>query len=383
MVEDKTEEETYSLIFTSLKHPIRRKILRMLADKPLTYSEILEILNIDSGHLSYHLESLGDLTVHNKNGHYQLSSFGVATVKLMGGVEERTPELSHRKSKPHRILAKVYPVILALALIAASFHFVTYATVVSTSTVSNDQMFSYPLYVDAGQAFEVNVTLDHWSSIYEEGFGIHGGFNEYALSLAPLERTLTGWDEASVWIDSRVNHQVKVPINGKCVQLTMYNSTVLNLNVPPSFNETESPSDFGLLHMLDPNYTGGVSITIFQVTTPIDLSKLLVDVYTPNGTVITDNFHWTSNISSSDRVSSPSVPVTQPGTYRFRIKNDALCDWNGFLTVNSQLQRFEKPYFYWGIVGFIIALGYVIWVTASAYKKRHPVEKNSTRIALG
>jgi len=42
MVEDNMEEETYSLIFTSLKHPIRRRILRMLADKPLTYSEILE-----------------------------------------------------------------------------------------------------------------------------------------------------------------------------------------------------------------------------------------------------------------------------------------------------------------------------------------------------
>jgi DNA-binding transcriptional ArsR family regulator len=374
MVEDKIEEETYSLIFTSLKHPIRRKILRMLADKPLTYSEILEILNIDSGHLSYHLESLGDLTVHNKNGHYQLSSFGVATVKLMGGVEERTPAQYHRKSKPRHLLAKVYPVILALALIGASFHFVTYATLVSTSTVSNNQMFSYPLYVDVGQAFEVNVTLDHWSSIYEEGFGIHGGFNEYALSLAPLESTLTGWDEASVWIDSKVNHEVKIPIEGKWVQVTMNNSTVF-LNAQPSFNETGSPSDFDLLHMFDHNDTRGVSITIFHVTTPIDISKLLVNIYTPNGTMITDSFHWASNTSSSDRVSSPSVPVTQPGTYRFTIKNDALRDWNGFLTVNVQLQRFEKPYFYWGIVGFIIALGYVVWVTASTYKTRHPVEK--------
>ncbi|TET26814.1 MAG: ArsR family transcriptional regulator, partial [Candidatus Bathyarchaeum sp.] len=87
MDEDNLEEETYSLIFTSLKHPIRRRILRMLADKPLTYSEILETLNIDSGHLSYHLENLGDLTVHANNGHYKLSSFGVAAVKLMGGVE--------------------------------------------------------------------------------------------------------------------------------------------------------------------------------------------------------------------------------------------------------------------------------------------------------
>jgi len=36
MAEDNIEEETYSLIFTSLKHPIRRRILRMLADKTST-----------------------------------------------------------------------------------------------------------------------------------------------------------------------------------------------------------------------------------------------------------------------------------------------------------------------------------------------------------
>ena len=92
MAEDKMEEETYSLIFTSLKHPIRRKILRMLTDEPLTYSEILETLNIDSGHSSYHLDSLGDLTVHDENGHYRLSRLGEATVTLMDGVEEQKPK---------------------------------------------------------------------------------------------------------------------------------------------------------------------------------------------------------------------------------------------------------------------------------------------------
>ena len=72
MAEDKIEEETYSLIFTSLKHPIRRRILRMLADTPMTFSEILESLTIDSGHLNYHLESLGDLVLHPKDGKYLL-----------------------------------------------------------------------------------------------------------------------------------------------------------------------------------------------------------------------------------------------------------------------------------------------------------------------
>jgi DNA-binding transcriptional ArsR family regulator len=63
---EKTEEETYSLIYSSLKHPVRRKILRMLEIKPLTFSEILEVVSIDSGHLTYHLENLGDLITHSQ-----------------------------------------------------------------------------------------------------------------------------------------------------------------------------------------------------------------------------------------------------------------------------------------------------------------------------
>lgn len=64
----------------------------MLADKPLTFSEIQESLVIYSGHLSYHLESLGELVAHAQDGKYRLSSIGTAAVKLMGGVEEHRPK---------------------------------------------------------------------------------------------------------------------------------------------------------------------------------------------------------------------------------------------------------------------------------------------------
>ena len=64
MSDEKKEEETYSLIFKTLQHPIRRKILRILADKQLAFSEILGILSIDSGHLVYHMENLGELVKH-------------------------------------------------------------------------------------------------------------------------------------------------------------------------------------------------------------------------------------------------------------------------------------------------------------------------------
>jgi len=82
------EEDTYSVIFSSLKHPIRRRILRMLAEGSRSFSELQEGFRIESGHLTYHLESLKHLVIKGEDGRYALSSFGEAAVAMMHGVEE-------------------------------------------------------------------------------------------------------------------------------------------------------------------------------------------------------------------------------------------------------------------------------------------------------
>jgi DNA-binding transcriptional ArsR family regulator len=83
-----SEEEIYSVMFSSLRHPARRKILRMLSERKVTYSQMLEELSITSSHLTYHLENLGDLIVKDPTGRYELSSFGKAAVTMMRGAEE-------------------------------------------------------------------------------------------------------------------------------------------------------------------------------------------------------------------------------------------------------------------------------------------------------
>lgn len=90
------KEEIYSTMFSSLKHPARRKILRVLADKPLTFSEMLEILGVSSSNLTYHLENLGELIAKDERGVYSLSTFGQAAVGTMKIVEE-APEVSPRR----------------------------------------------------------------------------------------------------------------------------------------------------------------------------------------------------------------------------------------------------------------------------------------------
>lgn len=130
MPDENLEEETYSLIFTSLKNPIRRKILRMLAKKHLvfsgmTFSEILESLSIDSGHLSYHLEKMGELLTRSNDGEYGLSSIGVAATKLMTGVEDYPKAQSKKwlKIRTSRLGIILITTVLIVALGVSWWYF--------------------------------------------------------------------------------------------------------------------------------------------------------------------------------------------------------------------------------------------------------------------
>ena len=49
-------------VFEAVSHPIRIKILKMLAEKPMSFSELKRELGIrSSGKLDFHLKKLGDL----------------------------------------------------------------------------------------------------------------------------------------------------------------------------------------------------------------------------------------------------------------------------------------------------------------------------------
>jgi len=82
------EEDTYSTIFNALKHPIRRRILRIINEGPSTYTKIQIQLNIDNGLLNYHLENMRSLLFKEENGDYNLSDFGHGATVLLERVEQ-------------------------------------------------------------------------------------------------------------------------------------------------------------------------------------------------------------------------------------------------------------------------------------------------------
>jgi DNA-binding transcriptional ArsR family regulator len=106
------EEEAYSTIFTALRYTIRRRILRMLAGKSMTFTELLNRLGSESSHLTYHLDSLGVLLAKAESGKYQLSTFGQAAVSMMGWVEE-TPKI---EPKPGTV-TRMWKTVLVLLVV--------------------------------------------------------------------------------------------------------------------------------------------------------------------------------------------------------------------------------------------------------------------------
>jgi DNA-binding transcriptional ArsR family regulator len=115
-----SEEDTYSTIFASLKHPIRRRILRILFDGPQSFTDLQRSFNIESSHLTYHLEGLGSLLVKTEDGKYALSSLGEASVSTMKHVEEppkNSRRLGMRSTRP--ILRNLLTILLVCALIAS------------------------------------------------------------------------------------------------------------------------------------------------------------------------------------------------------------------------------------------------------------------------
>jgi DNA-binding transcriptional ArsR family regulator len=141
------EEETYSVVFTALKHPIRRKILRVLAEGPRGFTDMQRIFNVSSPFLTYHLESLKELVLKTESGMYRLSNMGEGATALMEKVEE-TPKTTPRDtaSSRHKRIPSVLQLgltIVAIGLVLSGWYLMSITTVeyrypLPTETISYD-----------------------------------------------------------------------------------------------------------------------------------------------------------------------------------------------------------------------------------------------------
>lgn len=194
----RNEEEIYSIMFKSLKHPVRRQILRLLNDKPLPFMELAELLSVSSSHLTYHLESLGELITKTPEGLYSLSSFGKAAAVAMKGVQEAPELASRRPKKLSRKWKTVFAALMVAVLLLSSFGVYQYITIIQLSEnqrrleAENQQLLSWG--IGAGTVAELlrdvvqldtnryKITLLSNTLEYRDDFGVAEEVLRYSFS---------------------------------------------------------------------------------------------------------------------------------------------------------------------------------------------------------
>lgn len=117
------EDETYSTVFASLKHPIRRKVLRTLSAGPQSFSGMQRTFGIESSHLTYHLEGLGNLLLKTGDGKYALSSLGEAAMSMMNQVEGPPAHRLYFSFPSKKWKYLVAALVVGVILLSASFFF--------------------------------------------------------------------------------------------------------------------------------------------------------------------------------------------------------------------------------------------------------------------
>ncbi len=104
---------------------------------------MLEELGVSSSHLTYYLESLGELLVKAEDGAYKLSNFGEASVNTMRTVEE-APAIKekHRFLSPMR-WKSILGLLTAAILILASFSYLQFNFLNQLSAEHNELELKY------------------------------------------------------------------------------------------------------------------------------------------------------------------------------------------------------------------------------------------------
>ena len=94
------DEENISKLFLILSHKLRRDILFLLSEKKeLSFSELMNILDIDTGKMSFHLRNLKMFLEQTSTGKYRLNEFGRNGIRLVKDMEALSIEADFYENK--------------------------------------------------------------------------------------------------------------------------------------------------------------------------------------------------------------------------------------------------------------------------------------------
>ena len=100
------DQENISKILSILSHPLRREILINLSEKgESSFTELLNLLKVDTGKLSFHLRSLEVFIEQTPSGKYKLSRAGESAVRVVHDIEGWAEVADVQRKESHLPLA--------------------------------------------------------------------------------------------------------------------------------------------------------------------------------------------------------------------------------------------------------------------------------------
>jgi len=100
-------DENISKVLLILSHKIRRGILlSLLEKKEMSFSELMNILEIDTGRMSFHLRNLKLFLDQTPTGKYKLNRFGQKALGILKDIEALSIDVDFLESKSSLYVAK-------------------------------------------------------------------------------------------------------------------------------------------------------------------------------------------------------------------------------------------------------------------------------------
>ncbi len=156
-------EENISQILRVLSHNIRREILIILQKKEQSFSELMSILDIDTGKMSFHLRILKQFIDRTESGKYKLNRFGKNALVILKDIEALSIDFDFVENKTIQHIAKLSRRALAFAFdMGVAFTIVVLAYLIAEFFVlfSGQFLFHQNIFVFLGILWASSTLLE-------------------------------------------------------------------------------------------------------------------------------------------------------------------------------------------------------------------------------
>jgi uncharacterized RDD family membrane protein YckC/DNA-binding HxlR family transcriptional regulator len=162
-------QENISKVLSILSHPLRREILINLSEKgESSFTDLLNLLKVDTGKLSFHLRSLEAFIEQTPTGKYKLSRAGESAIRVIHDIEgwaevadvQRKANLLPLASIKKRVGAFLIDFAIMLAITTTIILVPQVFSITDATAASINSSFSTMLFITIGLLWLYSTLLE-------------------------------------------------------------------------------------------------------------------------------------------------------------------------------------------------------------------------------